>query len=605
VAKINYEQMIWSLSDVGRSMLSRTEMVLLIAQFLSWGKLSVTGVLPAELSLEKFSKFSPSVEPISRLFSTLSEMENLGQNRNAFIRDNRTLQNLGAAGLAKIIDTLMMTGLISKTTNYAELFDALIETELDRSSDLISGIPNEVARLMARLLGKGTNKKVYCAFESSLLLAVQAARMGNQVCYEVARISEWPFIANILCDVNIETSFSDPILSPTQVTAGELQQFDATIGSPTWGQKKSKMDFDDFFNRFPDNSGNSEVFQTRHLLAHTNKRVVVAVPVGLLFRAAGGEQQFKEDVVTKGWLKSVIVFPSGILNHTPIQFALLIFDKGKKQDSIFFVNIRSEDEFILERSRGKRRLKEIDKLIDLINAPADTTCSRLVSRDECVAQNFNLSSERYVQTSEKQKLANYLKDKKIVPMNEVADILRAQSFGDIDETQGEDYLAQDFLEVSVSDIRDGGMVSSAHKKIKVPMRHSFSAEELLLKTGDILLSIKGRVGHVGLVSKDHAENMLPGQVFVIVRPKSQLIDSITLFRYLRSPVGQGLLEERTAGSSIKLINTKDLSRLPILIPSLKEQREIKDVHERAIDLQKQVSRLTEDLRELESSLWRL
>ncbi|MBX3151524.1 N-6 DNA methylase [Candidatus Obscuribacterales bacterium] len=602
--KINYEQMIWALADFGRSKLSITEMVPVIAQFLAWGKLSAAGTLPTEFRLEQFGRIigGPSVEPFIRVFSSLAEMESLGRNRKAFVSDTRALQNLGPTGLSKILDTLLMTGIFSSTTNYVEIFDALIEVRSDRSSEFISIIPNEVAMLMARLVGTGENDRIYCAYDGSLLLAVQAAKAGHQVFYEVTRISEWPLIANILCDINIETSFSDPIRSPAWVSAGELRQFDGAIGCPVWGEKRSRMDFDDFFNRFPDNTSNSEVIQTRHLLAHSNKRVAVAVPVGLLFRAAGGEQQFKESVVRNQWLKSVIVLPPGMLNRTQIQFAVLVFDKSEKQNSIFFMNVRGEEEFIEDRGRGKRRLTNIDRLIDLVNSPMDTICSRLVSADECAAQNFNLLSERYVQTSERQKLISYLEGKQTVPIKEIADILRAQAFGEIDESNGEDYLPDDFYEVSVSDI-DGGLVRNAQKKIKIPMKHSYSAEELLLKAGDVLLSIKGRVGHVGLVTEDHAGNLLPGQMFVILRPKSKSIDAITLFRFLRSPVGQGLLEERTAGASIKMINTKDLSSLPIIIPSDRDRKEVRNVHKRALNLQQQISSLTDELRELETSLW--
>jgi len=94
-----------------------------------------------------------------------------------------------------------------------------------------------------------------------------------------------------------------------------------------------------------------------------------------------------------------------------------------------------------------------------------------------------------------------------------------------------------------------------------------------VQPGDVLLSIKGAIGVVGLVPEDVPREgdmaiWTVGQSCVILRPKrSAGLDSISLYEYLINETVQKLIKSLASASAIPILTIKDLHTFPVSIPS--------------------------------------
>jgi type I restriction enzyme S subunit len=93
--------------------------------------------------------------------------------------------------------------------------------------------------------------------------------------------------------------------------------------------------------------------------------------------------------------------------------------------------------------------------------------------------------------------------------------------------------------------------------------------------GEILISLVGYPGACVVVPPELAGANIARQAAVI-RPKNSISTGF-LFQFIRSPIGQARLLEKTIGSAQQVINLKDLREVIIPTPPLAEQRRIAEV----------------------------
>src|SRR5690606_595739 len=109
------------------------------------------------------------------------------------------------------------------------------------------------------------------------------------------------------------------------------------------------------------------------------------------------------------------------------------------------------------------------------------------------------------------------------------------------------------------------------KTVRIDRATVASGRTQFLHARDIVLVIKGSVGKTGIVPRDvppaGPEGWSAGQSCIILRSKrSDIITPEALAIQLRSPVGQESLRRISSGATIPLIRSKELVRMPILVP---------------------------------------
>lgn len=99
-----------------------------------------------------------------------------------------------------------------------------------------------------------------------------------------------------------------------------------------------------------------------------------------------------------------------------------------------------------------------------------------------------------------------------------------------------------------------------------------SAKKSQLQEGDILMVQSGHIGETAVVPKEFAGANC--HALIIMRPDPQKLDPYFTSYYLNSSLGQRRLLQLVIGSTIQHLNTSDLKRLEIPLPTIEEQKNI-------------------------------
>jgi len=75
--------------------------------------------------------------------------------------------------------------------------------------------------------------------------------------------------------------------------------------------------------------------------------------------------------------------------------------------------------------------------------------------------------------------------------------------------------------------------------------------------------------------------------------------------YLRSEVGQHLLQSMVSGATIPLIKLQTLKELPIILPDQERANQIVSTFDRIVKLQSEIEMLREEQESLSQSYWSL
>ncbi|MBL4844158.1 MAG: restriction endonuclease subunit S [Planctomycetes bacterium] len=130
--------------------------------------------------------------------------------------------------------------------------------------------------------------------------------------------------------------------------------------------------------------------------------------------------------------------------------------------------------------------------------------------------------------------------------------------------------------VNVRDLEDGQVRSLGDlDRVALTERQEKVADRYRVQAGDVLVSCRGTVTKVGLVTEDTAGALVSSNI-ILIRPGERL-DPRVLFCLLRSPLGRRSLEGIATGSTIKAINTKNLAKLTMPVASVEAQRAFGDL----------------------------
>ena len=158
------------------------------------------------------------------------------------------------------------------------------------------------------------------------------------------------------------------------------------------------------------------------------------------------------------------------------------------------------------------------------------------------------------------------------------------------------------------DLPEFGYLSQASKEALFDL-DSPKANTYFLRDKDILLSSRGTIGKVALAKDAPAagENgWIAGQSFVILRTGdlAQYPPEV-LVVYLRSQIGQALLNRIAVGATMASIQLSALKELEIPIPSADEMNRTVQAFEQEAQIQSQIQQLRDKQTALAASFWRL
>ena len=336
----------------------------------------------------------------------------------------------------------------------------------------------------------------------------------------------------------------------------------------------------------------------RHLLAQTRRRIVVAVANNVLF-SGGGDLAMRKDLLQRGIVETVIALPSGLLETTNIPFAVLVLDPAGGHRQVRFVDA-DRPQFQEKKSKAKVELANLEQLIQQAreDKPAENVASVPVA--DILANDAQLQVGRYVLRDTMKQLQARLAIAETVALGDLVTTVRPMP------PVTEDGEGVAVFEVGATDLPAHGYISTPERQIKVPLRN----EQQFLKPHDIILTVKGSVGKLGIVPPDVPAagegGWVAGQSAIILRAlPGARIDPLALAVQLRSRLGRELLASIVSGATIRLIQLKELTRLQVLVPDADTVRQAAEAFATEVRLQAKIDRLRTQQAEATAHLWTL
>ena len=462
--------------------------------------------------------------------------------------------------------------------------------------------PEYMARLVEKLLGKPDSHALYCPFDTSGWMPLFLSRAGWHVRCELGNSDTARILALFayLGDWKLEVRVGDPIRQPAWLDGRKLMQFKHSAAITSFGLRLKDEATLDPYGRFPHRFHYGETAQVAHLIAQTKGRLVVILPESFLFRTSGGERDYKEKLVRSGILSSVIRLPrDAFAPYANVQSSVLIFETQQHVRDVLFVDA-SEDLGRKARTKSKVPLDPVEQIVSIVLKRRSTHCSAIASYEQIAQNDFNISADRYVRTAEEQQIASLLEETKTLELADIAEIIRPQA---VAGEEGE--VARPFAEIGLQDIQPDGTIRQPTKILTVSDRNLGKAERQRVEKGDVLLSVRGRIGAVGVVHEDHGPaDWVPSQAFVVLRLRdSSPVRPLALYRYLSSPLGQGLLQSLATGMTVPMVSMGDVKKLRVMVPSANEQQQLEKQYEEARKLRAQIRQLETEAEELNSVGW--
>jgi type I restriction enzyme S subunit len=94
----------------------------------------------------------------------------------------------------------------------------------------------------------------------------------------------------------------------------------------------------------------------------------------------------------------------------------------------------------------------------------------------------------------------------------------------------------------------------------------------VLQRGDLVMSVRGSIGKLGIVGAEHDGAQLSPNCIRFAPTKA--VESRYLFLFLRSPLGQEKMSGHSAATAIATIRASNIKNVALPVPPLPEQRRI-------------------------------
>lgn len=179
---------------------------------------------------------------------------------------------------------------------------------------------------------------------------------------------------------------------------------DAVVSNPPYSQNwnPSDKETDPRYARFglaP--KGKADYAFLLHDLFHIKSDgiMTIVLPHGVLFRG-GEEGEIRKNLIENNNIDAVIGLPANIFFGTGIPTIIMVLKQKRDRTDILIVDASKGFEKV--GKNNKLRASDIKKISDVVTKRLDVAkFSRVVSRDEIRANDYNLNIPRYVDSSEK------------------------------------------------------------------------------------------------------------------------------------------------------------------------------------------------------------
>lgn len=436
----------------------------------------------------------------------------------------------------------------------------------------------------------------FSIYSPGCYLAFEAPNSDNRIFYYLDNIENELFsiinILNIVDKINIFASSNDALTNPRSVESqgsSVLQTFDSSLLLPFALPDVDLDPFSDRFDRFKFFNGkcDKEIAYIEHLLACTTNKIAAFLPMGLSFKE-GLVKQFREYLIENNLVETIAQMPPHMLGANTKDYFLIVLNKNRSEKNVLFVNLMHE-RFHNKRSR-KANLAAIEKIGEfcLERFTEKDLSKKLVPIEDISASDYSFSVDRYLTAPV---VSNPVQT--TVKLPEIAILRRSQIIPPLKS-------GRKVHEVIPADLPMAGFINDGKEK-RVAIA-SKTYETYRLEPLDVILSVKGIVGKVGIIKPD-AENFIASQAFHIIRilnpdRLSKTQDAKYLYMFFKSTYGQSLLSSITSGNLSPQIPVTAINKMEIPWPKPEIRESICKLFEEEIAIANKIIAHEKDIQKI-------
>lgn len=441
-----------------------------------------------------------------------------------------------------------------------------------------SKTPKSVSQLVAKL-SRPENINcfaAYCAGVSNIALEIfrqtnhQPHYYAEEINMNISIISKLLMLVNGI--KNYEINNKD-VFSKEEF--GEYRGFDFVVSEipRASGYNRTFNPTDLRFRYGVPGRGNQEWAFIQNIIHHLNNRGLgIAIgSKGMLVR--GFEGYIRARIIEEDLIECVITLPDNLYEGTNIGTEILIVNPHKpatRLGGVLFINAHQYRERL---NRYQHTLTEegTEKILEAYFCNREIEgFSKFVPLEKIREYDHRLNPIEYIDF---ESLKNQFD--KTVPLDEIAEISRGASVTKKEleelENDGEYYY------ISIKNIDDNGINYNDAMMIRPKDRNWL--ERYRIEEDDIIITTKGWETRVALVGKDFKDSIISSNL-TRVRVDRRKYNPYILVEFLKSSIGKKMLESIQTGTTITLINNKQLSRMEVPIYPRELMDEIgKDIEE--------------------------
>jgi len=282
--------------------------------------------------------------------------------------------------------------------------------------------PREVAILMANIVNPKEGEEIYdpCLGTGGLLIksylrfkekygestkVKPLSFFGQEVLHNTYAMAKMNvFIHRMEANITMGDTMNRPaFLNPD----GSLRNFDIVVANPMWNQNFAQGTYEnDTYNRFnfgypPSSSADWGWVQHMYTSLNDKGRMAVVLDTGAVSRGSGNQGSNRERNIRKSFVENdliemILLMPENLFYNTTAPGSILIINKEKKyKNKILLINASK----LFEKGRPKNFLPDssIKQITEIYqNWKEEEGVSKIISKEEAVKNDYNLSPSRYV-----------------------------------------------------------------------------------------------------------------------------------------------------------------------------------------------------------------
>lgn len=462
-----------------------------------------------------------------------------------------------------------------------------LDISLDQSLDWqgFSGFPDEQApndsinRLALAILAPQAGKKLLdlCSGQGKFLAQAyqyhpEAMLFGQEI--DLLRVAFSRYRLHKLGSQGHVIAEGDAIRDPAFLQPGHEQQFDRIFSNFPFLMRIDQETLDAVlanWTRYPlalttRNTADWLFVGTVLNLLAPGGRAAVILCSGPLFKQS--DREIRAKLVEEGLVEAIIHLPVNILSYTRVSVDLLILSID--HDSILMID--ASDLHTSGRRVNEMSQDDIAQVIALYQSRTESTLSRVVSREEIQANDYNLDPSRYLLYSQIE----------VIAPAKLGDVVEKIFRGiqipadELDQlTRPDPAITKPYKILNIGDIQNGEIPDD------LPLAHvepSKRFDRYCLEPGDILLPAKGTKIKTAVADIGEEERIIATGNIIVIRLKKHKIMPHYLKSFLDSQTGQQLLQSIQTGTAIVSISPSQLEEMTISILDMTQQECIDQIY---------------------------